>query len=257
MFNNVKLQVENIQKSFAEKKVLKGANLEIEQGKIYGLIGRNGAGKTTLFNILYGDLAADAGKMYISIDGNKRELRPEDVGLLFSQPFVPDFMTGFECIKFYLDVHNLPSSPQDVHAALDIVALEADDRHRLVRDYSHGMKNKIMMLMVFMAKPPVILLDEPLTSLDIVLAAQIKDFFRSYKRDHIIIMSTHILDLAKSLCDDIILLRDGYLENLSEEEFRDPNFEENLVKLLTQNSEHEHTAMNDTNSGSDRGDNNV
>lgn len=228
----MKLHIENIHKSFGGKPVLKGSSLTISQGTITGLIGRNGAGKTTLFNILYKDLAQDEGEVFLEIDGHKRPLQAEDVGLLFSQPIVPDFMTGYECIKFYLEVHDLPADKAAIEQALELVSIDYEDRNKLIRDYSHGMKNKIMMLMVFMAKPPVILLDEPLTSLDIVLAAQIKDFLRQYKSDHIIIMSTHILDLAKSLCDDIVLLRDGRLEAIGNEEFRDPNFESHLIQLL-------------------------
>jgi ABC-2 type transport system ATP-binding protein len=232
----MRLHIENIHKAFDDKKVLTGASAVIDQGKISGLIGRNGAGKTTLFNILYGDIPQDQGHLFLEIDGTKRPLRAEDVGLLFSNPLVPEFMTGYECVKLFLDIHNLPSDEASIRQAFELVSLDREDWDRLIRDYSHGMKNKIMMLMVFLAKPPVILLDEPLTSLDIVLAAQIKDFLRSYKQDHIIIMSTHILDLAKSLCDDIILLRKGVLQALPDEKFKDPDFERYLVDLLTDDS---------------------
>ena len=92
--------------------------------------------------------------------------------------------------------------------------IDLEDGHKLIKDYSHGMKNKLQMLCFMIAKPPVILLDEPLTSLDVVVALEFKKILKSIKKDHIILFSTHILQLAADLCDEIVVLNDGVLEEL-------------------------------------------
>jgi ABC-2 type transport system ATP-binding protein len=100
------------------------------------------------------------------------------------------------------------------------------------------MKNKIQMLMFIIAKPPVILLDEPLTSLDVVVALEIKKILREIRKDHIIIFSTHILQLATDLCDEIVALSDGELELLDHTMLKSNDFEEKLVKLLSEEATH-------------------
>ena len=93
----MKLVIENVEKKFGEKQVLKGINFTFEKGKIYGLLGRNGAGKTTLFNCLNNDIDIDNGKFYIiSDDSKKRDLDIKDIGYVISVPTVPEFLTGRE-----------------------------------------------------------------------------------------------------------------------------------------------------------------
>ena len=104
--------------------------------------------------------------------------------------------------------------------------IEPEDRDKLLKDYSHGMKNKMQMLINIVAQPKLLLLDEPLTSLDVVVAEEMKQLLRSLKQDRITIFSTHILDLALDLCDEIVLLNHGVLErvdksNLDSREFKD------------------------------------
>lgn len=94
------------------------------------------------------------------------------------------------------------------------------------------MKNKVQMLLFFIAKPPVILLDEPLTSLDMVVALEIKRLLKSIREDHVIIFSTHILQLATDLCDEIVILNEGKLSLLDHDMLSDSNFEEEIMTRL-------------------------
>lgn len=94
------------------------------------------------------------------------------------------------------------------------------------------MKNKVQMLLFFIAKPPVILLDEPLTSLDVVVALEIKRLLKSIREDHVIIFSTHILQLATDLCDEIVILNEGKLSLLDHDMLSDSNFEEEIMTRL-------------------------
>lgn len=224
----MKLIIENLKKDFKEVEVLKDVNFEFEAGKIYGLLGKNGAGKTTLFNIIYGELEKSGGQYSLEENGKLSNINYEQVGMLFSENFLPDFLTGYEYIKFFNDLNGQGQAP-DYY--LDLMAFSQEDRHRLIKDYSHGMKSKLSLLSIIIGKQKIILLDEPLTSIDVVMAAEIKKILKELKKDHILILSTHILELAKDLCDEIIILNDGRcipFEHLKNND----DFENKIVELL-------------------------
>lgn len=234
----MQLELRNIKKSFDDKEVLKGINFTFEQGKIYGLLGRNGAGKTTLFNCLSGEVKADRGESFLLSGEHSSPLNPEKVGYVFSTPILPEFLTGYEFIKFFIDVNkDRVLAGRTVDNYFDFVQIGPDDRHRLIKGYSHGMKNKLQMLCFIISKPPVILLDEPLTSLDVVVALEIKKLLREMRQNHIILFSTHILQLATDLCDEIVLLNDGKLEQVDHSIIGDPQFEEKIISLLKDENE--------------------
>lgn len=222
---------QGIEKHFDEKEVLRGATLTLETGKIYGLLGRNGAGKTTLFRVLAGEIAANAGEMTITEDGVTRPLVPEDVGLVQSQPVLPSFLTGREFLRFLCDVEK---KDVDLDALFRTFQFQLEDADRLIVEYSHGMKSKINLMAMAILEPKILLLDEPLTSLDVVAAEEIKKFLRRRKDDTILMVSTHILDLARSLCDEIVLLRHGVTESLESLTGASNYDEEDIVALLTE-----------------------
>lgn len=230
----MKLIVDNICKKFEGKVVLDHASFEFESGKIYGLLGRNGAGKTTFFNCLNEDIKKDEGTCLLMDESGKQwELGLEDLGYVLSTPMVPDFMTGRELVSFFLDINK--KKIQDVKPVdwyLDLVALQEDSRDLLIKDYSHGMKNKMMMLLTIIANPSVWMLDEPLTSFDVVVADEMKKLLRSLKGDRIIIFSTHVMELATSLCDEIVLLQHGKLSKVEKGSETMEEFEEKIIELL-------------------------
>lgn len=234
----MQLELTGITKSFDSKKVLKGVDFTFEQGKIYGLLGRNGAGKTTLFNCLSGEMKADDGEVCLCREEQKTALDPEEIGYVLATPVLPEFLTGYEFVKFFMDINKKKiHSNRTIDDYLSLIQIEPDDRHRLIKGYSHGMKNKMQMLCCIIAQPPVILLDEPLTSLDIVVALEIKKLLREMKRDHIILFSTHILQLATDLCDEIVLLNNGKLEQVDHSILGDPQFEDKIIRLLKDEEE--------------------
>lgn len=227
------LELKGIKKSFESKRVLKDINFIFEKGKIYGLLGRNGAGKTTLFNCLSSEINQDEGNAILRTDGQERELSNDDIGYVFSTPILPEFLTGYEFIKFYLDIFkNRVSELKTIDEYFNMMKIREEDRNKLIKGYSHGMKNKLQMLCFIIAKPPVILLDEPLTSLDVVVALEIKKMLKEIKHNHIIIFSTHILQLATDLCDEIVVLSEGKLEQINHEMLKSNKFEEEIIELL-------------------------
>ena len=204
------LAVKDLEKSFGKKEVLKKFNFEFENGKIYALLGRNGAGKTTFFNILNSDLKPDGGEICLTDGDTEKPLVPENISYVLSTPSVPAFLTGREFISFFIDVNkDKIEGLRDPEYYLDMVGIKEEDRDTIMHDYSHGMKSKMQILLNILADTDVMLLDEPLTSLDIVAAEDIKNLLRSVSKDRIIIFSTHIMELALTLCDETVILSEG------------------------------------------------
>ena len=233
MAENIKFTIEHLSKSFERKEVLRDIDFTFEKGEIYGLLGRNGAGKTTLFNCLNRDLKADSGNFYIEENGRRREVKADDIGYVLSTPTVPEFLTGREFLKFFIDINekSIPDK-KSIDEYFDYMSIAPEDRDKLLKDYSHGMKNKMQMLVNIIAKPNILLLDEPLTSLDVVVAEEMKQLLRTLKNECIIIFSTHILDLALDLCDDIVLLSHGELEIVEKANLDNKDFKDKIIEAL-------------------------
>ena len=225
--------IEHLSKAFEKKQVLKDISFTFDSGKIYGLLGRNGAGKTTLFNCLNRYLRADGGAFFLLEDGEKKEISAEDIGYVLSTPTVPEFLTGREFLKFFIDINESSiTDKRSVDAYFSIMNIEEEDRDKLLKDYSHGMKNKMQMLINIIAQPKLLLLDEPLTSLDVVVAEEMKQLLRSLKQDRIIIFSTHIMELALDLCDEIVILNHGELEVVDQSNLDSGEFKDKIIRAL-------------------------
>lgn len=225
--------IEHLSKHFDRKEVLKDISFSFESGKIYGLLGRNGAGKTTLFNCVNRDLKCDGGAFWLEEDGKRREVKAGDIGYVLSTPTVPEFLTGREFLKFFLEINEKSIvNPKSVDEYFEDISIEPEDRDKLLKDYSHGMKNKMQMLVNMIARPAVLLLDEPLTSLDVVVAEEMKQLLRSLKQDRVTIFSTHIMDLALDLCDEIVLLSHGELERVDKSDLDSQGFRDRILTAL-------------------------
>ena len=225
--------IEQLSKRFDAKEVLRDISFTFEEGKIYGLLGRNGAGKTTLFNCLNRDIRTDGGTFYFDTADGVRDVLPEDIGYVLSTPTVPEFLTGREFLKFFMDIH--ADELRDTRSTddyFDDMSIEVGDRDRLLKDYSHGMKSKMQMLVSIIARPNLMLLDEPLTSLDVVVAEEMKQLLRSLKEGRIIVFSTHLLDLALDLCDEIVLLNRGVLEAVDKSDLDNGEFKDKIIAAL-------------------------
>lgn len=229
----MRLILENMEKKFEKKEVLKSVSFVFEQGKIYGLLGRNGAGKTTLFNCINEDLEMDGGTFAIEEEGNRRAIVSDDIGYVLSTPVVPEFLTGREFLKFYIDINEKRiHNKKTVDEYFEFMKIDREDRDRLMKDYSHGMKNKMQMLVNIIGDAGILLLDEPLTSFDVVVADEMKKMLREIKKDHIIIFSTHIMELALDLCDEIVILNAGILEEIEKENLGNEAFKDKIINTL-------------------------
>ncbi|MBR3049208.1 MAG: ABC transporter ATP-binding protein [Bacilli bacterium] len=229
----MKLIIENLNKKYDKKEVLKDIDFTFEEGKIYGLIGRNGAGKTTLFNAINEDIDIDSGKFYLDDLYGKEKLNTKDIGYVISTPTVPEFLTAREFLEFFLEVNK--DNIKDIKTTdkyFDMVKIDKEDRDKLLKEYSHGMKNKMQMLINIISSPKIILLDEPLTSLDVVVQEDMKKLLKGIKKEHIIIFSTHILEIALDLCDEIVILNNKELELIEKKSLNTKKYKDKIIKNL-------------------------
>ncbi len=226
----MELEIRNLVKNYKEKEVLKGAEYCFSEGKIYSILGRNGAGKTTLFNCMTKDVVFESGDMILVENGTEREPEFDDIGLVSASPVLPEFLTGYEFVKFFMELNSGAASSIDDY--FDLVRIEEQDRHRLIKEYSFGMKNKLQLLACLIKNPKIILLDEPLSSFDIIVSHDIKELLLSMKEDHIILMSTHIMQLARDVSDEIVILKNGVLTKAEMQDENEEAFENRILALL-------------------------
>lgn len=229
----MKLEVKDLVKKYDTNLVLDNVNTIFESGKIYGLIGRNGAGKTTFFNCLNQDIPIDSGYFFLTDEFGEKSLTTNDIGYVVSTPTVPEFLTAREFLEFFLEINEKKIDKiKSIDEYFKLVSLDKKDQDKLLKDYSHGMKNKIQILVNIIANPKVILLDEPLTSLDIVVQEQIKKLLKGLKKDHIIIFSTHILEIAMDLCDEILILNDKKISKIEKNDLNKNKYKEKIINSL-------------------------
>lgn len=230
----MKLIIEDVKKSFGVNDVLKGASHIFESRKIYALLGRNGSGKTTLFDIIANKKDQDSGRVLLEENGQSREIVQNDLFYMVANPLLPNFLTGREFLQFFIDV-NLDRifEHRSLDELFDWIDFDKFERDYLIQTYSLGTRNKLQMLMFILLKPKVILMDEPLTSLDVVVQLQIKKLLKEMEDAHIILFSTHILQLATDLCDELVVLSNGKLHALPDEKLKDPNFEQEIIDILS------------------------
>lgn len=229
----MKLEVRNLSKNYGKKEVLNNVNFTFEEGKIYGLIGRNGSGKTTFFNVLNEDIEMTTGEVRL----DKKTLRHEDIGYVLATPNIPEFLTGKEFLTFFLEINkDKIKNPKSISEYFKMVQISKEDQDKIMKEYSHGMKNKMQMLIHIISNPKVLLLDEPLTSFDIVVQDEMKELLKEIKKDHILIFSTHILEIAMDLCDEIVIIHNKKLELIDAKNLKGKEYKNKIIKSLKDES---------------------
>lgn len=237
----MQLAIKDLFMQFGDQVVLDNIEFEFSSNKIYALLGRNGSGKTTFFNCLADDLSPQSMDASLIVDEKVSKLSPDDIGYVVSTPMVPDFLTGREFLRFIIDMHAPKENSGETEAAIneyfDYLSISENDRDKLMKDYSHGTKSKIQIIVNIITNPKVLFLDEPLTTLDVVMAERMKNLLREIKHEYIIIFSTHIMELALDLCDEIVLLHDGKLEAIDRSEFEGVGLKDRIIELLSDEDE--------------------
>lgn len=205
------LELEEVEKSYGSHEVLKGINLEVEKGEIYGLLGPNGAGKTTLFQTIMGLLKPDAGSIHI--DGQKHDQGKaikREIGYLPSDISFYDDMSARENLKYFAD---LADKEPDIDSLLQLVDL-VEDQNRNVGEFSTGMKKRLGIAQSLIKDPKIAIYDEPTTGLD----PEGKNKFRRHvekvnkEKNMTVIISSHITGEISPLCDRFGILTEGKIK---------------------------------------------
>ena len=203
----MRLELREVQKAFDQKQVLKGASFVFEKGKIYGLLGRNGAAKTTLFNCISKEISCD-GEIAL-YDGADDILDFSQIGFTYAHPILPEFLTGYEFLKFYIDINKDKfKDKKSIPEYFDMIKIKEEDWYRLIKDYSHGMKNKMQMICFLITKPPVILLDEATASLDVENETAVQAALSGLIQDKTVLIIAHRMRTVMG-ADHVVVLAEG------------------------------------------------
>lgn len=208
------IEARNLTKHFGEKVAVNSLDLSIERGEIYGFLGPNGAGKTTTIRMLTGSLTPSEGTIKI-MGENLREREIEikkNIGVVPEEVNIYKNLKGVEFIDFILDIYGVSrkETMNRMNELKEVFNIDYLDGY--IGDYSHGMKQKLMVASVLMRKPAVIFLDEPTVGLDARAAKILKMLLQKYtKEGSTIFLSTHILEIAEKMCNRIGIINEGDL----------------------------------------------
>ena len=209
------LRIEHLTKTYGEKKAVDDLSLHIAPGQVFGFIGHNGAGKTTTIKACCGILDYDEGSIYI--DGLSLAEQPleckQRLAYIPDDPALYPYLSGIKYLNFIADVYRVGKEEREQRIA------DYADRFQLTADlaqpisaYSHGMKQKLAIIAAWLHQPRLIIMDEPFVGLDPIAAHTLKLMMRELcDGGGSIFFSTHVLEVAEKLCDQVAIIRRGRL----------------------------------------------
>lgn len=209
------ISIQHLSKKFADFLAVDDLNLVVPDGKIYGLLGPNGAGKSTTLKMMTGILSPTSGDVYydnLSITKDALEVKKH----FAFNPDSPDMFLGMKGVDYLVFIGSLfDMSAQEALSKAEYFAKELgiyDVLSDYIINYSHGMRQKIFLVSSLMRNPDCWILDEPLTGLDPESAFKVKNMMREHaNRGHVVLLSTHVLDVAEKLVDMIGIINKGKL----------------------------------------------
>ena len=228
------LVIKNLEKSYGNFKAVKGLNLEIKKGEIFGFIGHNGAGKTTMIKSLVGILDFDSGDILI----NGKSIKKEPIECKREMAYVPDNpdlyenMTGLDFINFICDIYDVSLEDRKVNIEKYSKMFEMDGKLGSdISSYSHGMKQKVALIAALSHNPDVLIMDEPFVGLDPKAVFDMKEVMHKMaKEGKTIFFSTHILDVAEKLCDRVAIIKKGEIVKIGK--MKDIKGDESLEQVF-------------------------
>jgi ABC-2 type transport system ATP-binding protein len=240
------IRLTNLTKRYGNFTAVDGISLEVPPGELFGFLGPNGAGKTTTLRMIAGIMKPTSGTVEIGgIDIEKDPITAKSkLGFIPDRPFIYEKLTGIEFLRFVAGLYG-QEGPEVEHRSRELLALfDLDDwREELVESYSHGMRQKLIVSSAFVHRPQVVVVDEPHVGLDPKSIKILRDLFREYaRRGHTIMMSTHTLETAESLCDRIAIIVNGKIglcgtmDELRTQSQHGGGLEEIFLKLTGENA---------------------
>ena len=236
------LTIENLTKRYGEKIAVNNLSLHIAPGEIYGFIGHNGAGKTSTLKCIVGIQDFDEGEIYIDSKSIKKQ--PIECKRLFAyipdNPDIYDFMTGIQYLNFVADIFEVSQQERSelIKKYADMFEI-SDSLNDAINSYSHGMKQKLVIISALIHSPKLIIMDEPFVGLDPKASHILKGIMRQICDDGgAIFFSTHVLEVAEKLCDRVAIIKNGNLvvSGTIDEVKGDSSLEEVFLELEDENA---------------------
>lgn len=208
------IKIEQVQKHYGSLQALKGIDLTIEQGEFFALLGPNGAGKSTLINLLAGLIRPTSGKLSVmgfDVQTEYRQAR-HALGVVPQELVFDPFFNVREMLRFQAGYFGLgKENDLWVDEIIESLGL-ADKAHTNMRRLSGGMKRRALIAQALAHKPPVIVLDEPTAGVDVELRQMMWEFIKRLNREgHTIILTTHYLEEAETLCSRVAMMKQGQI----------------------------------------------
>lgn len=210
----IAISIKGLQKSYGKKEVLKGIDLDVYKGELFGFIGRNGIGKSTTIDCMIGVKRFDGGT--IEIGGYDVVHEAVECKRLFgyvaSEPTCYDIMTGYDYLEFVASVYGV--GQKDFKANTEYLtgrlSFKESDLHLPISGYSHGMKQKLCLVASLLHNPDVWILDEPTVGLDIMAVEELKKMMREYaNHGKTVFVTSHNIELVSKLCDRVAIVNGG------------------------------------------------
>lgn len=190
-------------------------SFQVEDGKITGFIGPNGAGKTTTLKMITGILEPTEGQ--ILLDGTDIQVNPleakKKIGFVSDNPDNFLRLKGLEYLNFMADIYDVPQAGRMEKIQAMAKRFEIEDvLGDKILSYSHGMRQKVMVMGALIHDPSLWILDEPMTGLDPRAAFELKEMMREHAQSgHAVLFSTHVLEVAEKLCDQVVIINKGQI----------------------------------------------
>jgi len=236
------LKIKNYSMEYIKgKKVIDNLSLSVKEGDIYAFVGRNGAGKTTTIKSIVGINHITSGDILLNdISIQKDPVKYKKmISYVPDNPILYEHLTGIQYLNFVADMYDMTYKEREAKIVEYAKKFELyDDLGNLVSSYSHGMKQKLVLISAFMHEPLLLILDEPFVGLDpkasFILKNELKE---KAKEGRIIFFSTHVLDVAEKLCNRIAIIKDGKLivDGDMERIIKDKSLEEVFMELVVEN----------------------
>ena len=206
--------IEDLYKSYGEKEVLLGLNLEVHEGELFGFIGRNGIGKSTTIDCMIGAKKFNKGR--IELNGYDIVKDPIDakksLGYVASEPTCYEEMTGYDYLEFVASIYGMTEGDfrRNSEYLCNRLQLNLEELNNPISDYSHGMKQKLCLVASLIHSPKVWVLDEPTVGLDIMAVEELKKMLREYaNHNNTVFVTSHNIELVSKICDKVAIINVG------------------------------------------------
>lgn len=232
----IRISIQDLHKSYGPKEVLKGLNLDVYEGELFGFIGRNGIGKSTTIDCMIGSKKFNSGT--ILIDDYDIKTEPLDAkysfGYVASEPTCYEEMSGYDYLEFIANIYQLSEGEfkNNYKYLCTRLQLNLNELANPIADYSHGMKQKLCLAASLLHSPRIWILDEPTVGLDIMAVEELKKMMREYaNHGNTVFVTSHNIELVAKLCDRVAIVNNGVVAGLYDLK-KDPNKRLQLAKLF-------------------------